>query len=263
MQTLRQLIALTHRDLIVYKDRIVRYIINYSFTYALMYGLCFGYLLPKIGMSVSAQQLSATIIFVGLILFAINGCAFSINADFLFDIEKDQLTDYFLTIIPYRLLVIQKILFGSVLLFVCMAPYYMFMKLFFYDAFDLSHAHWLTVVIMFYITCLFYMAFSVMFACILKHPIRQLRHFYRRISFPMVILGGLLVPWKTMAAYSKVLGYLVLANPFIYITEGLRCAFITGDYFFPCSICAGMLIFFTMLCLVIGFITFRFKFDPV
>ncbi len=263
MQTLKQLFALTHRDFVVYKDRIFRYIVNYSFIYSMMYGLCFGYLLPKIGMSVSVQQFSATIIFVGLILFAINGCAFSINADFLFDIERDQLTDYFLTIIPYRFLILQKVLFGSVLLFICMAPYYIFMKLFFYEAFDLSHANWFKVITMFYMTCLFYMAFSVMFACMLKYPIRQIRHFYRRINFPMVVLGGLLVPWKTMADYSKALGYIVLINPFIYITEGLRYSFIDGDYFFSFSLCMGMLVFFTILCLMIGFITFRFKADPV
>jgi len=214
-------------------------------------------------MSVSVQQFSATIIFVGLILFALNGCAFAINADFLFDIERDQLTDYYLTIVPYRLLILQKIVFGSFLLCFCMAPYYLFMKLFFYNAFDLSHASWLKVLIMFYMTCLFYMTFSVMFSCILKYPIRQIRHFYRRINFPMIVFGGLLVPWQTMVKFSPLLGYLVMLNPLIYITEGLRFSFLSTDYFFSFGICSFMLLIFTFIALMIGFVSFKYKADPV
>jgi len=260
---LLQLCAFLRRDAYVYRERIVRFIFNYAFLYAVMYGLCFGYLLPKIGMSVSVQTFSATVMFVGLLLFALSGCAFAINGDFLFDSDKDQLTNYYLTIVPYWFIIIEKIIFGSVLLFLCMVPYYIFMKLCFFSTFDLSHMSLIKVLIILYLSCLYAMTFSIMFACIVKYPVKQIRHFYRRIHFPMIVLGGVLVPWKAIAKFSTLLGYIVLINPLIYVTEGLRHSFLGGDYFFTFWVCVSALIIFTLIALTTACIFFRRKADPI
>lgn len=257
-----QFLALIKRDICVLGPLLPRYIINFSGLYALMYGFCFGYLLPKVGMGASSLQ-SASVLLIGLILFALNQCAFAINAGFLFDYDRDRLSEYYLIIIPYWLLIVEKIIFGSVLTFLSMIPYYCCMKLFFSSVFDTTQTSIVMVTVILYLSCLYAMSFAVMFSSVVKNPTKQIRHFYRRLQFPMTVLGGVLVPWKIMYGCSTLLGLVVLFNPLIYVTEGLRQSFLGGDFFLSALTCCIGLVSFISIATIIALIAFKRKADAI
>ena len=251
-----QFLAIVKRDIRVLGPLLPRYVINFSLLYALMYGFCFGYLLPKVGMGASSLQ-SASVLLIGLILFALGQCAFAINAGFLFDYDRDRLSEFYLIIIPYWMLILEKIIFGSVLTFLSMLPYYVVMKLCFSSVFDTSQTSIGMVVLVLYLSSLYVMSFSLLFSSLAKNPTKQIRHLYRRLQFPMTVLGGVLVPWKVMYGCSTLLGMVVLLNPLIYVTEGLRQSFLGGDFFLPAFTCCIALIIFTALATTISLIAFK------
>ena len=137
------------------------------------------------------------------------------------------------------------------------------MKLCYSSVFDLSHSRPLYAGVVLYLSCLMAMAFAVTFACFVKHPTRQIRHFYRRINFPAIILGGVLVPWRVMLLFSPLLGYLVLLNPLIYVTEGLRSSLIGGNYFLSFWICMPVLLTYAGIFTATSLYFFRRKADTI
>ena len=65
----------------------------------------------------------------------------------------------------------------------------------------------------------------------------------------MSMFGGFLAPWHVMAKASSTLGYAVLANPLLHITEGLRNALWGGQYI-AWQYCVAVLIGYTVLFIV-------------
>jgi ABC-2 type transport system permease protein len=262
MERLRIAFQFFRRDLYIYGRRMPRYIFQYAFMYPLFFGICWAYLVPHAGASGAIQAKTSSVIFVGVLLFSLIPFTFAITSDFLFDLEEDRFIDYQLILIPAWMILVQRIVFSTFFIFFGLLPFFPFSKIIFNRLVELPYVSWLGTLTMMLAAAFFLASFQIAFLSYAKGT-QQIRHFWRRVSYPMSMLGGFLVPWKVLVAFSPAIGYAVLINPYLYITEGLRSAILGGDQFFHWSLCIVSLIVFAFLCMLIAFYLFRKKVDPV
>jgi ABC-type polysaccharide/polyol phosphate export permease len=254
-------ITFIRRDMHVYAERIKHYFINYGVIYPIIYTFCFGYILPHIG-GQGHTTLPVNVISAGLILFTLFPLAFQINLDLLLDFENDRFIDYQIILLSPRLVLLEKILFSSVLVFICNISFYPFVMFMMRNYFDFSAVAWGKTMFMIYIACLFCASFSLFLVCMMR-DMTHIRFVWRRCNYPLIMLGGFLTPWNIMAAYSPALGYLVLANPMLYITEGLRHTIIGSDMFLSFSTCALALCAFSLASTLGALWFFKKKMDHI
>lgn len=257
----RLLCTLMHRDVLVYRSRFIPFIIQYSVIYPLLYGICFGYLMPKVGMGPTATMASSVIL-VGTICAALPAVGFAFLAEFIFDFERNRLLEFCITRISPRLYVLQKIVTGGLFTFLCLFPYYVVMKVMFWNFFDLSQASFGAAVLVLLLASLYQAALLVLFASYSKSA-TTIRYFWRRMNYPMMMLGGFLTPWFVMNKFSQTLGYLVLANPVLAVTEGLRRALLGGDQFLALWQAVGVLVVVIGGCTVLALRFFQHKTDHI
>jgi ABC-2 type transport system permease protein len=251
------------RDFFVQSQRLAGYIKQYSLLCACLYGICFGYLLPLIGFGAEYQGRDAISFFlIGTILYVFWQISFAVNADFMFDFERDRVIDYQLTLLSPRFIIGERIFFSSIIIFLGLILFYPVLKLIFYTDFNLSRMVLYQSIIIFYLTSLLCAAVQVAFACYIRHA-GQMRVLFRRITYPMIMLGGFLVPWKGMFSYSPLLGYVALLNPLMYVTEGLRGTMLGSDHYFSFAVCAGMLLFFSLFFTLFSLYRFKKKVDHI
>ncbi len=261
MHSLSVMYAFFQRDVKVYASRLPVFILSFSVQYAVMYGLCFGYLLPKIGLS-SQATMDVPVFLIGPILYALSVISFSTNAEFLLDFERDRLIDFQLTLVPPTAILAQKIFFNTFFNFCSAALYIPTLKLIFYNDFDLSKANLVGAYLILLLAAFFMASMQMLLTCVTQSR-KSIRHFWRRINYPMVMLGGFLIPWRVMNAYSSKLGMITLFNPVLYITEGLRSALLGMPEFFGVGRCAVMLAIAGVLCSMLALYFFRKKVDCV
>jgi ABC-type polysaccharide/polyol phosphate export permease len=92
---------------------------------------------------------------------------------------------------------------------------------------------------------------------------RQISGLWIRVNIPLFVLGGFWVPWFTIFQVSNIAGYIVLLNPFIYVTEGLRRAITGSEFYFSIPTCIIGLLGFSALFYATACYAFNKKMDPV
>ncbi len=257
MTMMRIFLEFFRRDFHVYIGRLPRYMVQYAVIYPILFGICYGYLVPQAG-----GAPASSVIFAGTLLFSIVPFCFAITSDFLFDFEHDRFVDYQLTLVPARLIIVQRILLSALFICIGLLPFFLSSKIIFKNLIDLPYVSWIGTLGMLISASLFASAFQIAFASYAKGT-KQIRHFWRRVSYPLSMLGGFLVPWKVLMTFSPILGYVVLVNPYLYITEGLRSAILGGDQFFYWPYCMAILATFTLVFTWIAFFFFDKKVDPI
>jgi ABC-2 type transport system permease protein len=261
MQLARIAAAFCYRDFVVYARWLPGFIYSYSLQYPVLYGMCFGYLLPKIGMGGSVSN-CVLVMSSGTILYALFTAGFGIASEFLMDFEGARTINYKLQFMPTWLIIAQKMIFNTLFVFMSCALYIPMLKVLFYNDFDTTHASWLQVYLILFMGCLYTTAINLFFACATTSR-KSIRHFWRRVNYPMIIFGGFLVPWKAMNNFSPWLGKLVLLNPIMYVTEGLRRGLLGSENFFSIATCFGALCLATVVFVALSVVLLRRKIDAV
>lgn len=240
------------RDTYILLRRIKNYLINYLFIYPTLYALAFGYLLPLTAMGGEHVEL-ITRMFVGSAILFLQIVVFVVNLEFIRDLENDKYINYQLSILPSYLVVLERIIFTSIFCFFLALPYFPMAKLLIstfapVDVFNTSNANVCAAALCLFLGAALCTALNVFAVCFLSSS-RQLPKFWVRVYGPLVVLGGHMVPWIVMKKFSPILGYAVLLNPMLYVTEGLRQSIIGGPMFFPLFISISALVL-VIVCLV-------------
>lgn len=248
------------RDIAVYKQRLRDFIINFVLIYPLLYTLTFGYILAKTGGG--AESLPIPVLSTGLAVFTLFPLAFGIALDLLFDFEHQRFIDFQILVLKPQLVLIEKIIFGSILVFLCNITFYPLVIGLLHPYFDLYRISWTKVALLLYAASLFCSSFGYLLVCIMK-DMSKIRFIWRRCNYPLIMLGGFLAPWKVMVLFSPILGYAALMNPMLYVTEGLRQAILAQDQFLPYwqSLCS--LLVFSLLSTLGALYFFKKKLDHV
>ena len=98
--------------------------------------------------------------------------------------------------------------------------------------------------------------------CFIKRSF-NVRYFWIRINWPLVVLGGFWVPWALLNSRFKLYSWLALLDPYTYITEGLRSALVGNDPFIAYPICILALIFFSGVFNILALYFFKRKLDHI
>ena len=227
------------RDIYVYSKRARPLLFNYGFMYPLAYSIGYGYIQPNIYFA-HADAATQTITFVGNILVPLILTIQVMALDLLFDFDADRFVEYQISVLDSRLVILERILFSSLFSFFLMLPFYPVAKLILANHFYTAHTHWLYTFLILYLGSFCISAYQAFIVCFLKKS-SEFDNIWPRFNQVLISLGGFWIPRAIISKFSPLLGYVVLLNPYLYITEGLRQAILGGDQFMPLYVCIGML----------------------
>lgn len=260
-QSLRIFLQLLRRDCYVYGKRIVTYAINFSIIYPLSYAFCFAYLAPNAYFA-NASATKGTVLYAGNIMLIMLNIAYAMLKPIVFDLENDRFLDYQMGFLHPRWVLTEHFLFTSLFSMILLFPFYPISKLVLGNYLDTTSTNWmllLVMVLMGILTCTSYVLCAMSFIPGSQH----IKSFWIRITIPLFFLGGFWIPWAVIKSYSPFLGYALLLNPFMYITEGIKQALISGPEFLPLSICIPTLIVFTTVFYCGALYFFKKKVDHI
>ncbi len=109
---------------------------------------------------------------------------------------------------------------------------------------------------------LFCNAYNTFAFCYLRSTL-ELSNFWMRFNSPLMTFGGFFIPWFVMYELSPWLGRLVLLNPLLYVTEGLRGAIIGGEHYIPLGYCLLGMLAGTVLFTALAMRLFRGRVDHI
>lgn len=247
------------RDFYVQKNQLINHFINYSLIYPALYIFCFAYLQTQIYFH-GQTQLGA-IVFSGTCLVPLLVMTSHISFDLLFDLEKNHHTDYQITALSPRLLLIEQILFSSFFTFLIMVPFFPLARLFASSLIDLSNIHWSSLFSILYLGSLCFSAYHKLAATIIT--VKKISMFWTRVNYILLVLGGFWIPLHVIRSFSPTLGFLVRLNPIVYLTEGLRQSIVGGSRFLPFTQCVSALAVLSIIFTLLSFHFFKKRMDHI
>lgn len=249
------------RDWYTYCQRNGHFFINYYLIYPLLFSYTFCYIQPTFYFGQQSAGLGSTV-FIGHSLIIVLVLAFNFMLGLLFDFEHTRFIDYQITLLPPSLLIVQRILFRAMFSFILALPFFPLAKFFMHNHFITTQTSWPMVFCILFLSTLCCCAYMQCAVCIIPNA-RSIRRFWMRVNFILITLGGLFVPWRIMAQFSPLLGYIALCNPLLYITEGLRHAILGGQQFLPAWLCALALIAFSCVFTLLALFFFKKRTDHI
>jgi ABC-type polysaccharide/polyol phosphate export permease len=249
------------RDFYIYLKHVPDFAINNVLLYPIIQGLTFLYLQPSIFFGGHNPNVN-TMMFIGNILLLMMVLTYKMTIPLLFDLDQNRFIDYQISIMRPHLVLFQRILFTSFATWLLLAPAFPIVQLYFPTYFDTSATSWWKVMLALYCGSLFCAAYHTFMACTLSSP-RDIRRLWIRYNQLLFQLGGFSIPWHIVNKASPILGYLTRLNPMMYITEGLRQAFLNDARFFPYWISIGVLLIASWGMTMLAWRSFKKRVDHV
>ncbi|MGD1997933.1 MAG: hypothetical protein PVJ92_03405, partial [Candidatus Dependentiae bacterium] len=86
---------------------------------------------------------------------------------------------------------------------------------------------------------------------------------WERYVEPLMWLGSVWVPWAAMVKAVLLLGYVALANPFLYVSEAVRGIFFTTETFIPFVYCIHIIMCGVVVLLFASYHLLRRRLDAI
>lgn len=249
--------ALLLRDLRVVRKQWQMFVAR-AVSQPLLVVFVFGYVFPKIGQGIGGSAASeeefVTLLAPGLLAVAIifqgiQSVALPLVNEFGYTREIE---DRVMAPVPVWGVAVAKIVSGAIQSLIAAIVVIPLVLLIPESSPDLEIRWWLVVVIV-PLSCL--LAGSLGLAIGTSFEPRQVSLIFSIIVLPMTFLGACYYPWEALSAIEW-LKWLVLVNPLVYMSEGLRMALTAIPHMAAWGIFAG-LIGFTALLARIGIRGFR------
>lgn len=247
-------------DFYGYHKKYVTLFTNYCIIYPAIFAFAFGYLMPNIYFG--SNPMNATILLAGHAVINILVLAYATNMMLLFDLDGDRYIDYQITLLNPRIVLLQRMLFASLFSALAAMPFFPIIKLMLRDGFVTHNTSWLALFGIIYIGSILCSAYTIFLACYIENP-RSLVRFWLRVNFLLITLGGLFAPWHIMYTFSPVLGYIVLLNPLLYLTEGIRHAITQSPQFIPAHLCIVALLAYSIVFMLFAWYYFKKRMDHI
>ncbi len=172
---------------------------------------------------------------------------FSSTVQLLSDFEGNQVISfYFMLPMPSWLVLLTYMIFYAINTFVICFGVIPVSKLIFWNHFSLEHFSIAKYGLMLLLTSLFYGAFTLWLAGMVKN-IERIGNAWMRFIFPMWTFGGFQYSYNVLFDMSPFFARLSLINPQLYIMEGTRAAILGQQGSLNIWLCAGMILIFTVL----------------
>lgn len=261
MQQLMVFFRLLERDLWVFAHDAKKFFINYTLILPTVSALCFGYLFPFVAMHAPTPE-KITLLIVGYSLWPLFLVAYNLTITLVFDLEGNRCIDYHNSVLTFWLVLLEKIVFTTLVSWLLLLPFYPLIKLILGKNFVTATCSWPAVYCILAVGAAVCSAFAVFFACLVRR-VDQIGNYFMRINYPLIILGGTFSPWYVYHQYSHVFGTLIQLNPFLYITEGIRQAISGGPQFFSLAHAVGGCLFFSVVFTLLAVRSLKKRIDAV
>lgn len=163
------------------------------------------------------------------------------------DLMSNKAITYDLTLpIPTWIALSRIILSSFVRSLLLSLPALPFGLLFTWNEFTFANFSLFNYSVILILCALFCGAFGLLIASSVRTT-EEISSIWNRVISPMWMLGGFQFSWITMMQKIPWLGYIVLANPFLYAMEGMRASILGPDGYLPVWLCASVLIIATIL----------------
>jgi len=257
--SLRIFLQFLYRDFYIYRKQVWPLLINVCFIYPFIYAVGWGYLRPAVLLGNNISTGSS--MYVGNILLILIIISLRLGLNLLFDLDGIRYVEYQVSLLDPKLVLLERIVFNSLFTFMLAAPFFPISKLILQEYLPTDTTSWAAVYGMLYLSSLLCATYQTLIACTLRP--KSFGNLWARVNNPLLAFGGFWVPKYVITQFSSVLGIIILANPMLYVTEGLRQAFIGGPQFMPLSICAAALIVFSCLFTVLAWHFFKKRIDHI
>jgi ABC-2 type transport system permease protein len=202
-----------------------------------------GYVMQAFGLisGYGAIQLAGVLGTVGF--FEIYGN----TANTLMDFEGDRSIEYYLTLPTTPSVIIFSMASVYSFIGICLTILTIPLgKLLLWNTFSLSQISWLKFAIIIIVSNLF---FGMSTLAIAAHTgsMNRISNVWMRFLFPLWFFGGFQFSWQALYNVLPWVAYCDLANPILYVMEGVRASVLGQEGYLPWWICVVMLCVFTGL----------------
>jgi len=189
----------------------------------------FSYFMPAFGVS---SDLGPFIVVGAIASFGLFDIVGQVG-ELIVDIQGDRAIYHRLAMpIPYWLVFFQLVLKWGLSTILLCTPLIFVGKLLVWDRFFLSDIHFFKLLLIYPTAALFFGFFSLWLTSIIEKA-TSLSSLFLRFINPLFMFGGYFFTWKSTLAISPILGYTLLANPMIYVMEGMRSAILGPEGYLP------------------------------
>lgn len=249
------------RDLYAMRSQLARFAFNAFVLTPGIYIFSYAYVQANIYFNATSMATGSSILVgIPLLLFLI--WAYNFTVPLLFDIEGDAFINYQITVLNPRLVLFERILFATIMVFLFSVPFYPVGKLVLGDFFNTTNASWFYIYLILFLGSFLICSYYLFIICLLFSS-RLILRLWTRCNDPLLLFGGYWIPWNVMNTFSPILGFVTLFNPFLYMTEGLRQAFFHDAKYFSLSTCLSALIGFSLFFSVGAMYLFKKRMDHI
>jgi len=245
----RAVIQLVHADLVVFRHFVFDGVVDTIITTVLLVGTM-TYIMPLLG---TVKEYGP---FVGLGAIA-TSCLFNmygIVTILVSDIRGDQIILYRLSLpVPSALVFVARAIVSA-----CKVAVNGFVTAFFGigilvigGRFSLEYFSFGKFLLFSIFLFLFVGFFTILMGSLVKN-LDRIGSVWTRMIYPLWFLGGAQFSWQVLYSFSPSLAYLSLANPFLYLMEGIHSATLNPAHYLNFWACLGMMIIFTIGCGFLG-----------
>ena len=252
-----------YRDAYVHKRKLRDYVVNFVIAYPTIFSLAYGYLQPQAYFGTDAHAIyMGTMLLSGNIVLVIMFFSYKLNIELLFDFENNRMIDYQIMVLDPRLVIVQRVLFNSLLTWAMTLPFFPVAKLILGHQFDTSATNWLMLAIILLLGSIYGSIHHLLAACVLQKT-TQISSLWARVNHIMITFGGFWIPHHVIYQYSPLLGAIMYFNPILYLSEGIRRAILNQDIFFLWHRSCLALVLINILGLIMVFYAFKKRTDHV
>lgn len=218
-----------------------------------------AYLLPSMGISSEYGKILLAGALAGLGIIE----SYSSIALIVADLSGDYVLSYYLTLPVSATLIFMRMLVYNALFF-SVACFLLFplCNIWLPEPIAYGSIHWPKFVAMLLLTNFFHGA-VILWGATFVQDMRMLGKVWSRILHPLWFFGGFQFTWATAAKKSPFLGYLVLLNPLMHATDGLRSAVLQDGDYLPFWVMATFLFLATVFATWHGITRFKRRLDLV
>jgi ABC-type multidrug transport system permease subunit len=216
-----------------------------------------SYILPKMGLvsNYGLIQFAGVLATIGLFE------SYSYIFPFLADLEGREIIYYELGFpIPPLCLFLSKVISNAIafiLLAFCMIP---ISKCLLWDIIFLQNFNWFYLIIMLVSSNIFFATMILVIISFVKN-MSKIGNVWSRFIFPIWFLGGFQFSWKYLYETNKILAYIDLCNPIIYINEGFKIAILQQEGLCSFWVCIFIICLFSLSCFYIGYRRLKKRLD--
>jgi len=243
--------ALVRRDVHVVSRELPFFLLRTTLQ-PIMFTIVFGYLLPKMGFVQRGYTgaLLPGILGVSLAFASVQAVALPMVADFGW---TKEIEDRLLAPVPNWVVALEKILSGTAQGMIAALFVLPVARLIMGPVQALTASHIGLIVGMTFLGAFAFSAFGMLLGTAIKGE--QIGLMFGLIVAPMIFFGCAYYPWRALAA-APVVQYLVLINPLVYVSEGMRGVLTPALPHMSVAVVAGALVLISAIFLLLGLRTF-------